>query len=179
MTENAFTVRAGTIADARTLTDFAWRVFVATFGAANNPDDLAVYLAEAFGETQQAVELADPSRVVLLMEHAETLVAYAMLRVGIADPLVTGARPIEIQRFYVDHPWHGRRVAERLMACCIESARAREADVIWLGVWEHNPRAIRFYGKQGFVDVGSHPFLVGTDWQTDRVMMRGLEHGDL
>ena len=42
--------------------------------------------------------------------------------------------------------------------------------MLWLGVWERNPRAQAFYRKSGFADVGSQVFLVGTDAQTDRVM---------
>jgi ribosomal protein S18 acetylase RimI-like enzyme len=41
---------------------------------------------------------------------------------------------------------------------------------MWLGVWEHNPRAIAFYHKHGFVDVGDHVFLLGEDPQTDIIM---------
>ena len=43
---------------------------------------------------------------------------------------------------------------------------------LWLGVWERNERAKAFYRKGGFVDVGAHVFMVGTDAQTDRIMAR-------
>jgi ribosomal protein S18 acetylase RimI-like enzyme len=41
-------------------------------------------------------------------------------------------------------------------------------------VWEHNPRAQRFYRKQGFETVGTHRFVLGTDVQTDEVMTREI-----
>jgi RimJ/RimL family protein N-acetyltransferase len=41
---------------------------------------------------------------------------------------------------------------------------------IWLSVWEENPRAIAFYRKMGFRDVGAGRFLVGADLQDDRIM---------
>jgi len=81
----------------------------------------------------------------------------------------------------VDHAWHGRGIAQRLMQATIDEAAAAGATTVWLGVWEHNARAIAFYGKHGFVDVGSHEFLVGSDPQTDRVMVRNLDlpqHGE-
>ena len=97
-----------------------------------------------------------------------------MLRADAPDPAVTGEAPIELWRFYVDHAMHGLGVAGQLMAACIETARARDAATLWLGVWERNPRAIRFYEKWGFIDVGSHLFQMGTDPQTDRVMSRSV-----
>ena len=77
----------------------------------------------------------------------------------------------ELHRFYVDRPSQGTGVAQRLMAAVQDAARAAGARHLWLGVWEHNPRAIRFYAKRGFVDVGSHDFVLGADRQTDRVML--------
>jgi ribosomal protein S18 acetylase RimI-like enzyme len=78
---------------------------------------------------------------------------------------------VELARFYVDRPWHGRGVARELMDAARAAARNLGGRTFWLGVWEHNPRAIAFYAKCGFRDVGSHKFLVGSDLQTDRVMV--------
>jgi ribosomal protein S18 acetylase RimI-like enzyme len=82
--------------------------------------------------------------------------------------------PIELFRFYVDKAWHGQGVAQRLMAAVEEEAIARAGRTICLGVWEHNTRAQRFYEKAGFRDVGSQPYLLGNDMQTDRVMVREI-----
>jgi ribosomal protein S18 acetylase RimI-like enzyme len=87
---------------------------------------------------------------------------------------VVGRHPIEIQRIYVDAAWHGKGIAQALMASLIEAASARGADVAWLGVWERNPRAIAFYAKSGFSPLGSHVFVVGTDPQTDLILGRSL-----
>jgi ribosomal protein S18 acetylase RimI-like enzyme len=56
------------------------------------------------------------------------------------------------------------------MHAAAEEARVQGGETVWLGVWEHNPRAIAFYAKCGFADVGSHVFMIGTDAQTDRLM---------
>jgi ribosomal protein S18 acetylase RimI-like enzyme len=77
-------------------------------------------------------------------------------------------------RFYVDRPWFGRGVAPALMAACAAEARRRGGDVLWLGVWERNARAIAFYEKCGFRRVGIQPFQLGSDRQTDYVMARPL-----
>ena len=87
---------------------------------------------------------------------------------------MTGARPIELWRFYVNRQWHGRGTAQALMARVTAEAGDTGAQTLWLGVWERNPRARAFYATCGFIDVGEHVFLFGTDPQTDRVMARPL-----
>jgi len=79
--------------------------------------------------------------------------------------------PGEIQRLYVASDWHGKGIAQQLMAACVEEMRRRGSDVIWLGVWERNPKAISFYKKFGFVEAGAHIFALGRDSQRDIVMV--------
>ena len=137
---------------------------------------------------------APTSAVHVIAEVGETLAGYALLRLEALHQRELGElsaelrvkqpvkqpveqppdRPVELQRFYLDHAWHGRGMAPQLMAACIDAARARGASSLWLGVWERNARAIRFYQKHGFVDIGSQVFRLGTDLQTDRVMSRSV-----
>ena len=82
--------------------------------------------------------------------------------------------PVEIYRFYVDATAHGTGVAQRLMSEALAAARDLGGTHAWLGVWERNPRAIAFYFKCGFRDVGRQLFQLGADSQTDRVLERRL-----
>jgi ribosomal protein S18 acetylase RimI-like enzyme len=168
------TIRRGTAADAPVLAALARDTFFNTFAASNDAGDMALHLERAYGVPQQAAELADPDVVTLLAEEGGQAVAYAQLRTGHVPDCVDGARPIELWRFYVSREWHGRGIAQTLMSRVIAEAAIRGARTVWLGVWERNPRALAFYGKCGFVDVGEHVFLFGTDRQTDRVMARPL-----
>lgn len=167
--------RRATTQDAAELAVFAERAFSETFGADNAPENLAAYLAKAFGVAQQFAELADPRMITLVIECGRTLVAFAQLRRGAPPACVTGSEPIELLRFYVDRPWHGQGVAQSLMHAVDDVAREAGAHTLWLGVWERNPRAIAFYAKCGFTDVGTQSFMVGSDRQTDRVMARSLQ----
>lgn len=164
--------RHATPADAEALSTFGARVFHDTFAPDNDPMDMHAYLSDAFTPEKQTAEMADPSRSCLIAEVGDVIAGYAMLRVDATDPLVPGDQPVELQRFYVDIPWHGHGVAPRLMAACLHEAHQRGGDTLWLGVWERNARAIRFYTKQGFTDVGTQEFRLGSDLQTDRVMSR-------
>ncbi|MES2522964.1 MAG: GNAT family N-acetyltransferase [Gemmatimonadota bacterium] len=170
--------RFGTVADAAAVSAFARRLFDEAFGPDNSPTDMAMYTDVAFSPAAQSRELADPSRTYLLGEHDGTIAAYALVRTGSTDPAVSGPSPIELERFYVDALWRGSGVAHVMMDQVMEIARARGGETLWLGVWGENRRGIRFYTKRGFRDVGSHPFLLGTDLQTDRVMMRSLVDGE-
>lgn len=168
------TIRLGLQADAAALTALAIRTFRDTYEPYNTPEDMALHIAQAFGAVQQARELVDPDLVTLVVEIGTDLAGYAQLRRKQPPECVVGEKPIELWRFYVDKEWHGQGIAQALMArVCAEAARAG-ARTLWLGVWERNDRAIAYYRKSGFVDVGAHTFVVGSDVQTDRVMVRGV-----
>jgi ribosomal protein S18 acetylase RimI-like enzyme len=162
-------------ADAAALTALAERTFRDAFAADNRPEDVDAYVAATYSVEHQASELADPARITLVAEtESGGLAGFVQLRESGAPACVSGPAQIELQRFYVDRPWQGRGLAQALMDAALDAAVRRGARTIWLAVWEHNPRAIRFYSRCGFRDVGSQPFVLGSDRQTDRVMMRSL-----
>lgn len=175
MTEPAPAIRRAAPADAAALAEFAARIFDETFGPDNRPEDMVAHLADRFGVRQQTEEILDPDIVTLLMEDGGRLIAFTQVTTLHAPPpCVTGEAPVEIGRFYVDRSWHGKGLAQRLMAAAKDTARELGGRTVWLAVWERNPRAIAFYEKQGFRDVGSQPFRLGSDLQTDRVMVAAL-----
>jgi ribosomal protein S18 acetylase RimI-like enzyme len=168
------TIRTATAADAAAVADLARRTFYDTFAATNHPVDMELHLARSYGIDQQTRELNDRDIATLLVEADGRAIAYAMVRSGHVPECVTGPKAIELWRFYVDHGWHGRGIAQALMERVKDVARKRGAQTLWLGVWEHNARARAFYAKCGFADAGEHIFLFGTDPQTDLVMVTQL-----
>ncbi len=169
-------VRRGQPEDAAALAAFAARTFTDAFGAANSAADLAAHLASVYGVAQQGRELADSTYSTLLIEEDNQLAGYAQVRHAHTPACVTAQAPIELYRFYVDRVWHGCGVAQRLMVGVHEAARELGGRSVWLSVWERNPRAIAFYAKCGFRDVGVTDFFVGSDRQTDRVMMAEVDY---
>ena len=168
------TIRRGLATDAAALAELAARTFRETFSDGTPPEDMARHLSEAYGPTQQQRELADPDIITLVVEIDDVLAGYAQVRSGVAPQCVTGESPVELWRFYIAQPWHGRGVASSLMQQVEREAWRRGGRTLWLGVWERNERAKAFYRKSGFTDAGSHVFMVGTDAQTDRILVRAL-----
>ncbi len=167
-------IRPGQLSDAAALAEFAARSFSDTFAADNRPEELQAHLASSYGLRQQSEELSDRHIQTLLAFEGDALRAYAQVRRNDLPACITQTRPIELHRFYVDITAHGRGLAQHLMAAARQSAQAFGAQHLWLGVWERNARAIAFYRKMGFADVGQVDFYVGPDRQTDRVMVASL-----
>jgi ribosomal protein S18 acetylase RimI-like enzyme len=167
-------VRPATIDDAEHLSEAAARMFNDTFGPANTAEDMANYLATTFTTEKQRAELADPERATFILDANGTVAGYATLHRGVRSDGIIGEHPTEIQRIYVDRGYQGKGYAKSLMNACVAQAQRWKSDVLWLAVWEHNPRAIRFYEKSAFHKVGMQHFQLGSDLQHDHVMARNL-----
>lgn len=170
-------VRRAEPADAPALAHFAARIFAETFGPGNRPEDIAAHLAKSFTPAEQRRELADSDYVTLVMDGPEGIAAYAQVRRATPPRCVSTPAPVELYRFYVDRPWQGRGAAQRLMEAVHSAASELGGQSIWLCVFERNPRAIAFYVKSGYHDVGSADFILGTDRQTDRVLVAPARPG--
>lgn len=168
-------IRTATPADNVRLAKFGAKAFADSFAADNTPEDMAAYLAAAFSPEKQAAELADPNSLFLIAEIDGEMAGYARLLEGPAPESVTGEHPIELVRIYAGREWNGRGVGAALMRACLEEAAHLGCDAIWLGVWERNERAQAFYRKWGFETVGTQPFQLGQDVQTDHIMQRSID----
>ena len=169
-------IRPATLDDAKALTDLAYTTFWDAFAhhPKNAPDDLNHYMRQAFNLEQTTKELGDENSLFLIAELDGEPAGYAKLITNTTEDGITAERPIELNRLYAHQQFLGKGIGQALMDACLERARARDHDAMWLGVWEFNPRAQRFYEKNGFRVVGSHVFQLGEDPQTDLLMQREL-----
>ncbi len=174
MTAPDLTIRLAAEPDAPVLTALGRRTFADAFGALNTAEDLAAFLDSAYTVALQRAELTDPALTCLLAERAGIPVAFALLRAGSTSPYMDDPSAIELQRFYVDQSSHGTGVAQALMASCVDTARQAGATTLFLGVWEQNSRALRFYAAQQFTEIGRKIFQVGSDPQQDLVLARRI-----
>ncbi len=181
------TIRRLTLSDLDVLVRFSKETFVAAFAAQNNPLDFSIYVEKAFAPATLESELGDPNAAFFFIENdteAEPLgfmkinlreKPHDILPKSITQPLdFESLTMMELARIYVREAYHGKGVAQKLMQHAFDLADTEPAlrgvQMLWLGVWEHNPKAMRFYEKFGFQKLGAHVFMLGNDPQTDILM---------
>jgi diamine N-acetyltransferase len=167
-------LRYGNIHDATILSELGAKTFYDTFARDNTPENISLYMKKSFSIEIQLNELSRPDIIFLIAELEEEPVGYAKLKMNSEDQAVKGTNLIEIERIYASQKYIGKGIGRELMKACISEARQRECDKVWLGVWEKNHRAIDFYAKWGFKEVGTHIFMLGNDPQRDFVMELNL-----
>jgi diamine N-acetyltransferase len=169
-------IRQATEKDAGLLLDLSAQTFNQAFGNQNSCDNMSAYMASAFTHDQLVKEIRSTYSVFLMayIPGQDNPVGYTKLRTGKPVKDLKGAKAIEIHRIYVLQEVIGQGVGKALMERCLEIAQRENYEVIWLGVWEKNTRAIEFYKKWGFKKFGSHIFRLGTEDQTDYLMKKDL-----
>lgn len=169
-------VRVAKPGDAERLADLARRTFIATFAEFNTPDNMSLYVDAAFAVDRIRSELEDSASTFIWAEQTGIPAGYAKLRRGTIRGCVTGPKPVELERMYAETDKIGAGVGKTLLHTAIKIAQAEGYQSLWLGVWEFNERAIEFYRRQGFVDVGEQDFMLGRDRQTDIIMQLDMRH---
>ena len=169
-------IREASVEDAKVLTDLAYTTFWDAFAhhPKNAPDDLHHYMRQAFNVDQITAELCDEMSIFLIAEIGGEPAGYAKIIIDAMEPGIAAERPVELNRLYSHQQFLGKGIGQALMDACVVRAKEENRDVMWLGVWEYNPRAQRFYEKNGFRVVGSHVFQLGEDAQTDLLMQREI-----
>ncbi len=163
-----------TINDVSILRGIARDTFIETFSEANKAEDMERYLTENFSEEQLARELSNPDSFFYVAEVNGHVVGYLKLNTAHAQTEPQAADALEIERIYVLGSYHGYGVGQALYHHAMSVAEDRKASYVWLGVWEHNHRALRFYEKNGFIAFGTHIFQLGNDQQTDILMKKSV-----
>ena len=174
MVASPLSIRPACLEDAKILADLGVQTFRETFEGLYPPSELAAFLAGAYGEAIQSAELADSARPALVLEMQGLPVGFAQLRLGHREAGVPGEHPAELQRIYLLRSAQGGGRGAVLLSASMALARTWEADTLWLGVWEHNAKALAFYARNGFREVGEHVFQIGQQRDRDLILAREL-----
>lgn len=145
--------------------------FVETFADQNTADDMQNYLDNNLSADKLQNELTDVNSAFYFASLDNKVIGYLKINFGQAQTELKDKSSLEIERIYVLKDFHGKKVGQVLYDKAIDIAKQTNAEYVWLGVWEKNPRAINFYRKNGFVEFDKHIFKLGNDEQTD-IMMR-------
>lgn len=163
-------IRTATPADAPLLAALGARTFTETYAAHNTPEDMAQYETTHFRTEVLLQEMAHPEASFFLAFAGREAVGYAKLGNARQPAELVGQRAVQLERIYVLEAHQRGWVGYRLIRHCMEEAVRRGAGVLWLGVWQRNRRAIRFYERLGFVIFGEEIFQLGSDAQADHLM---------
>lgn len=160
------------------LRQMAASTFVTAFGAQNTPEDMAAYTAKAFSVSQVQREFDDPDSHFYFAKEEGQPIAYLKLNFNQAQTELQESEGMEIERIYVESTHQGRGIGAALFDFAWDIAIERDMTYVWLGVWDQNQGAIRFYERQGFSAFSKHSFLLGQDLQTDILMRKYLPNAD-
>lgn len=165
---------SASLEDFKTIQLIGRQTFLETFADNNMEADMAKYLEESFNSQQIKAELANPDSMFFIAWENKNPIGYLKVNSGKAQTELHDDNAIEIERIYVKRTHHGKMVGQLLYNKALEMAIHQNKAYLWLGVWEQNPRAIRFYEKNGFVAFDKHIFKMGNDEQTDIMMKKIL-----
>ena len=146
------------------------KTFYETFSNENTKEDMENYLKENFSYEQIESEIKNIASRFYIVENSEEVVAYMKLNFDRAQTEIGHPNSIEVQRIYVLQEYKSKKIGKSLMQKAIEVGRKNNINYIWLGVWEYNINAIKFYEKLGFEKFDTHIFKLGEDEQTDNLM---------
>jgi len=160
--------------DVEILVELGRKTFYEAFRDKNTEENMKLFLESNFRTSILEEEMKEAGAVFFLAYWGEKPVGFTKMRIGHEPEELKAGRPLEVERIYVDGEYLDKKIGSALMTHNIEYGRKEGFDTIWLGVWEHNSGAIRFYERWGFAAFGSHIFVVGNDPQTDLLMQKKL-----
>lgn len=163
-------IRKATISNLNSIQEISKITFVETFSSVNTAENMTDYIRENFNSEQIASEINNPDSAFYLAVLEDETIGYLKLNFGNAQTEIVTDKAIEIHRIYVLQAFHGKKIGQLLLDEAIKIAHHNKVDYIWLGVWEENHKALRFYTKNGFVAFDKHLFILGNDTQTDLLM---------
>jgi len=158
------------IKDLEQLSSIARETFIAAFAHLNDPVDFKNYMETAFSDDTLRTELLNPESAFYLVRDKQTIVGYFKLNFNKAQTEIQDSHACELERIYVTINHQGRGIGGWMLNKAKDMALQHQNTFMWLGVWEKNTEAIRFYEKLGYIKFGTHPYYIGSDKQTDWLM---------
>ena len=163
-------IRKVTGKDIDTLQKISKQTFLETFSSDNSEENMRTYLENELSVKKLKTELRDKNAEFYFAELDQKAIGYLKVNFGSSQTEIKDKNAIEIERIYVVKEFQGKKVGQLLYNKAMDIAKQKGADYIWLGVWEKNTKAIRFYEKNGFEVFDKHMFKLGDDQQTDIMM---------
>ncbi len=164
------TLKKCDLTDVELLTNISRRTFIDAFEKDNNAQDFKTYLDAAFNKKQIVEELLNPDSEFYFVYNDEDMVGYFKINQNEAQAEPFGNDALELSRIYVLKEYQGQQLGKHILERIVEKARQMHKAWLWLGVWQRNVNAVRFYERHGFSKFDTHSFYIGNDRQTDWLM---------
>jgi len=161
--------RKCTLDDLLVLRDISIETFVTAFSSQNTKEDMEIYVSDSLAVEKIKEELSNKYSIFYLVQVKDKIMGYLKLNIATAQSEMI-ANGLEIERIYLLLPYQGKGVGQLMLDKAFEVAKNLEKTRLWLGVWEKNHGAIRFYERNGFTKFAEHNFYLGKDLQTDWLM---------
>ncbi len=167
-------IREATLHDIPAMREVAISSYADTFSDSNSPENMEAFFKDSYNLRKLEEELHEPNSRLFIAFEGDTQVGFLRLRKSNEVVNLLGENTIELQRLYVLTSAQGKSVGRLLMETAMAYAQQKKYDWIWLGVWEKNFRAQRFYGNWGFEKFSEHTFWMGDDPQVDWLLKKKL-----
>ncbi|MEQ1553461.1 MAG: GNAT family N-acetyltransferase [Ferruginibacter sp.] len=173
---NNFLLRRITIDDVSALSAIAKKTFFDAFSGTCTPADMSHFLDLYYTENTLAKEIADTEMQYYFAEVNGQIAGYILYKENNLNFAETKSKKtIELKRLYVLGNYHGKKIAQKMMAHFLDYAAKNNFEMAFLGVWEYNCRARYFYSKFGFLPTKyRHNFPIGNTPQTDLYLIKDL-----
>ncbi|MES2587895.1 MAG: GNAT family N-acetyltransferase [Bacteroidota bacterium] len=156
--------------DVEKLQEICIQTFNESYFDKNSEANMVLFLNENFNLEKLKGELMNSNSICFFARQAENILGYLKLNWGNSQTEKQTVESIEIERIYVLKEFKGQKIGQKLFDKAIEIAKLKKVNYLWLGVWEENLDALRFYKKNGLVEFDKHIFQLGDDAQTDIMM---------
>lgn len=148
--------------------------FAETFSESNSRENMQKFLDKSYSAEKLTAEIEDFESTVYIAYRENVLLGFLKLNVGDAQTEKCLDNSLEIQRIYILKRAKEQGIGSAFMRLAEDFARENNLKTIWLGVWEHNEPAKKFYKSKGYEKFSHHTFLVGDDLQTDFLLKKEL-----
>ena len=156
------------------LQEVSIQTFTETFKDNNSEKSLNDYLNTAYELTKLEKELENPHSEFYFAYFNNDLAGYLKININDAQSEKMGENALEVERIYIKKSFKRRGIGRHLIETAEQLAKKYQKNLMWLGVWEYNPKAIAFYETLGFKVIGAHSFFMGEEEQTDLIMSKQL-----
>jgi ribosomal protein S18 acetylase RimI-like enzyme len=171
---NAPLIRLAIVDDVPLLCRLGAATFRETYRQISDPREVDDYADEQFTPQKVAAWFRKPCARTLLAEVGDVPVGYAHLRHAQVPACVADRKAIELSRLYLLATAQGSGLGNAMMAAALAQAAALDARSVWLGAYDRNLRALAFYARHGFTQVGTHEFEFGGRVYADPVLTRSV-----